>query len=135
MLKIIFSIDSQSILHVHIYLTQALCFVIVFCWRVWIPVPIAIRVKYKHSCNNHRYHVGNSLISYQDHVVSLHFLLLSHLELLYTSLHIFHAYIVVYVSISLVVNFRFLSDLDCRVRVCGKSTSYVSFVVSDCWHI
>lgn len=44
-------------------------------------------------------------------------------------------YIVVYVSISLVVNFRFLSDLDCRVRVCGKSTSYVSFVVSDCWHI
>lgn len=75
------------------------------------------------------------MISYQDHVVSLHFLLLSHLELLYTSLHIFHAYIVVYVSISLVVNFRFLSDLDCRVRVCGKSTSYVSFVVSDCWHI
>lgn len=75
------------------------------------------------------------MISYQDHVVSQHFLLLSHLELLYTSLHIFHAYIVVYVSISLAVNFRFMSDLDCRVHVCGKSPSYVSFVVSDCWQI
>lgn len=43
-------------------------------------------------------------------------------------------YIVVYVSISLAVNFRFMSDLDCRVHVCGKPPSYVSFVVSDCWH-
>lgn len=43
MLKIIFSIDSQSILHVHIYLTQALCFVIVFCLRVWIPVPSQVQ--------------------------------------------------------------------------------------------